>query len=502
MITLDQALTDKKLLGAALGPIESWATWSAVLRAAFGQPLNKNDRKLFRSVAGDRKPPKDRVSELWAVAGRRSGKSRMAAAVATYIATFIDHRNRLAPGETGYVLSLSPSVAQAQLVFQYALAFLQSSPILKGKIESITRTEIRLRGNIVIAVHPNSFRTVRGRTLLAAIFDESAYWRDETSASPDVEVYRAVLPSLATTAGMLVGISSPYRRTGLLFAKHRDHYGKDGDVLVVQAASRTLNPTLSEAVIARAKATDPEGSVAEWEGNFREDLSGLLSDALIDAAIDLSRPLELPRRSGNQYHAFLDSSGGRHDHYTLCIAHREDEETNGKFVADLITGRKPPFDPHVVTQEFVGIAKAYGCNQITGDAYSGEWLAKSVEEAGARYVTADLPKSALYLEALPLFSRNAVNLPNHPILVRELRLLERRVHRSGKDSVDHPSGGSDDYANAVVGAMRASTVDNLAYDETLNWVSGGDEDEPERDEIGVSSAYWRRYQTHMMRQQQ
>src|SRR5262249_3043792 len=43
----------------------------------------------------------------------------------------------------------------------------------------------------------NSFRTIRGRTLLTAVFDESAFWRSDESASPDTEVYRAILPSLS-----------------------------------------------------------------------------------------------------------------------------------------------------------------------------------------------------------------------------------------------------------------------------------------------------------------
>jgi len=34
-----------------------------------------------------------------------------------------------------------------------------------------------------------------------------------------------------------------------------------------------------------------------------------------------------------------------------------------------------------------------------------------------------------------------------------LRLLERRTHRSGKDTVDHGVNGSDDYANALCGSM-------------------------------------------------
>ena len=33
----------------------------------------------------------------------------------------------------------------------------------------------------------------------------------------------------------------------------------------------------------------------------------------------------------------------------------------------------------------------------------------------------------------------------------ELRLLERRTHRSGKDTVEHPRNGHDDHANVVCG---------------------------------------------------
>jgi hypothetical protein len=66
----------------------------------------------------------------------------------------------------------------------------------------------------------------------------------------------------------------------------------------------------------------------------------------------------------------------------------------------------------------------------------------------------NLSKSEIYLECAPLFARGLVRLPNHPKLLRELRLLERRVHRSGKDSVDHGRNGHDDHANAVCGVLQ------------------------------------------------
>ena len=52
-----------------------------------------------------------------------------------------------------------------------------------------------------------------------------------------------------------------------------------------------------------------------------------------------------------------------------------------------------------------------------------------------------------------MWARNAVSIPNHPKLIRELRLLERRTSRIGRDAVDHGRNGSDDYANSVVGVL-------------------------------------------------
>ena len=213
---IEDALGSDKLLGAALGDIETWSVWVAVLKATFAIKLTAKEREVFASVAGDREPPTAPVSELWAVAGRRSGKSRMAAALAVFIALFQDHSAKLAKGEQGFILTIAPTQKQARLVFDYARAFIELSPIMAKQIDRILADEIRLVGGITIGIHPCSFRSIRGRTLLGCVFDESAYWRDESSAVPDMEVYRSVLPALASTGGALVGISSPYRKVGLL----------------------------------------------------------------------------------------------------------------------------------------------------------------------------------------------------------------------------------------------------------------------------------------------
>lgn len=451
-VAISDALTDANLLGAALGDGSTFLTWLAVLKAAEGLRLSRAERRVFDAIAGGRNPPRAKVREFWAIVGRRGGKSRIAAALAVFEAAFVDHSAKLAPGEIGFVLVLAASKSQAGVVFNYCLGFLQSSPVLAGMVESVTQDEIRLRGGIVIGTHPNSYRTVRGRTLLACIFDEVAYWRDESSAAPDVETYRAILPALATTGGPLIGISSPYRQTGLLHAKHRDHFGKSSpDILVVRGGTEAFNPTIDRNMIARARIDDPTAAAAEWDGAFRVDISQFLDDASIDGAIDHDRPIELPPRAEHTYHAFADASAGRHDAFTICIGHREAD----RFVADVVRGRKPPFDPATVAKSYAELAREYRCEQVVGDNYSGEWVSQAFRSSGMEYRRSDMPKSALYLEALPYFMRGAVAMPDIHQLARELRLLERRTARSGKDSVDHGTGGSDDFANALCGAMRA-----------------------------------------------
>jgi hypothetical protein len=386
----------------------------------------------------------------------------MAALIAVYLALFGTYR--LARGEKPMLLVLASSQEQAKVVFAYAKAFLIGSPVLQQEIENITRFEIQLKNGVTIAVHSNSFRTVRGRTLIACVMDECAFWRDETSAMPDIETYRAVLPSLATTDGMLLGISTPYRKLGLLHAKYRDHFAhNDHEVLVVRGVTQQFNPTLSGRTIAAQRQADPTAAASEWDAEFRTDIASFLDDELIESAVEHGRPLELPPGSNGYYRAFCDASGGAgHDSYTVAVGHKGGEH----FVIDLVRGTVGKVDPDAVTKLYAALLKEYRISTVFGDAYAAQWVAGAWQNTGIAYVKSDIPKSQIYLECIPLFTRGLVRLPNHPRLLRELRMLERHTHRSGRDTVDHPRNGKDDHANAVCGVLRGLS-NYLGYDETF-----------------------------------
>jgi hypothetical protein len=434
-------------LGAGIGDLASWRTWLAVLKGAYGRPLDAGERALFEAVAGDRSVPDRKVRELVAVVSRRAGKGRIGAAIAVHAAALSSYA--LAPGETGVVACISPTVRQARIVSDYCRGYLEASPVLAAEVSEVTADEIRLRNGNVITTLASDYRSLRGRTLLAAVIDEAAFLRSDTSSTPDTETVRALRPGLATVGGMLVVLSSPYRRSGYLFERHRDCFGRDDDdVLVVSGPSRAFNPLLDQALIAADLASDPEAARAEWLGEWRSDLAAFLSDELVDAAIVHGRPLELPPRMGVSYRAFVDASAGRHDAFCIAIAHRDGE----RIVIDVCRGRKPPFDPASVAAEYAKLAREYRCS-VVGDNYAGEWVSQAFRSAGVEYRRADRPKSELYLEGLSGFTRGLVELPDMPALSRELRLLERRTARSGRDTVDHGPSGSDDHANVVFGAL-------------------------------------------------
>ena len=281
------------------------------------------------------------------------------------------------------------------------------------------------------------------------IFDEVAFWRDELSASPDIETYRAVIPALATTGGMLIGISSPYAQRGLLYTKHQTHYGQEGDdVLVIPAESRLLNPTLDEAVINAARVADPESAAAEWFAEFRGDLSTFIARSVIEHCVESGQTERWAVR-GQGYTAFADPSGGQHDSFTLAIGHKEGDLA----VLDAVREWKAPFSPTDVVEEAARFLKEFNITRVWGDKYASGWVESAFGNLGIRYAHCDKNKSRLYLEALPLLTSHKVSLLDDPRLVNQIAQLERRTVRSGRDSVDHPPGAMDDLANAALGCL-------------------------------------------------
>src|SRR5262245_14264523 len=370
-MTILEALTDPALFGP-LFQGEGWEAWRVFLAAVFGLPMSEAQATLYRRHTGRETLPTAPASEVWCIAGRRAGKSRMAALLAVYVAAFRHYRTHLAPGEKATVAVIAADRAQARVCFRSIPGLLDAVPMLSRMVERRTQSAVELVGNVVIEVHTSSYRTTRGYSFAAVIADEAAFWRDETSASPDVEVLTAVRPGLATIPGaLLVCISSPYSRRGALWQAFKDHFGKDGDpVLVWQASTLAMNPTVPEMVVQNALAADPSAAAAEYLAQFRSDLEQFLSREILEACTVPGR-FGLPPASSLSYEAFTDPSGGSQDSFTLAIAHGEDRGDQRIAVLDQLSERRPPFSPDAVVAEYAETLKAYSLTTVRSDKYAG-----------------------------------------------------------------------------------------------------------------------------------
>ncbi len=468
LITMREALESASYFGMLLAG-DSWRAWRVLLVAIVGEELTEDERETFKALTGRDSEPLAPVEEFWAIVGRRGGKTRATAILAAYLGACVDHRGSLAPGERGVIPLLAASVQQAASAFAFVEGVFAVAPNLKDLVDGATSDTLSLTTGIDISVRPASFRTIRGITAVAAIADEIAFWRSDDSANPDKEILKALRPSLATTGGPLIAISSPHAKRGELYGTFKRHFGSTGHplILVAKAPSRTMNPTLSQRVIDRATEEDPEAASAEYGAEFRGDLEIFVSREMMEACISRGVTVRAPLNGVGRF-GFVDPSGGSNNSMTMAVAHREGE----KIVLDCVAERKAPFSPDSVVAEFAETLKSYRVATVRSDRYAGEWPKERFSVHGITCLPAEMNRSELYLAFLPLLNSGRLDLLDHPRMVSQFVGLERRTSRAGKDSVDHPPGWHDDVANAVAGvcALAAGQPGPMAIsDELLQW---------------------------------
>jgi hypothetical protein len=450
---LHECMTDPEFFGSTFaGPtFEAWRTVAKILE---GRPLCADELALYALVTGRKVAPAGPFTEAYLIKPRRAGGTLFAAAVGLH-AALGDYRDKLGPGEMATVALIASDRKQARQLMNYVKGLVAASSRIAPEVNGETLQSISFEHRVTLEVHTTSFRSTRGYSFACVVLDELAYFRDDLSANPDVELVRAVRPALSNLRGRLLGLSSPHARRGHLWEMHRQYYGVEGaDVLVIQAQEPSiLNPTIDPNIIARAMAEDPEAARSEWYGQFRSDVSQFLPDALIDAAVIANR-VELPHSLAHGYVAFVDVSGGVSDASALGIAHKEPGSRRENVVLDQLIVAKAPHSPHEVVARFAAVLQRFGIRTVVGDHYGANWVSDAFKHVGVRYEVSELDKSAIYAEVSPFFAGERVELLDDKRLITELRLLERRPRAGGRaDSINHPPRAHDDCANAACGAL-------------------------------------------------
>jgi hypothetical protein len=455
-------LDDPDLLGSAVDGA-SWAAMKSLAIAAFGEELTPAEREIFTALTQREREPLTRVRRFVVIAGRRGGKSYISACCAVYLACLCDHSENLNIGEKGVVLCIAENVQQAKVVFDYCVGIAEASPVISKEIVQVKKQSIVFANGIEISVRAASSRGLRGLTLVGCVADEVASWYRSSGPDADKEIMTAITPALMTTRGMLIVISTPRPRAGVLWRLYAKDFGPDGapDTLVAQGSTLQFNPTIDPAEIAAEIADDPTENTAEYLAIFRSDLESFMQREVIEALVAPNRAmLPFQTRFEGEYVAFCDPSAGRSDEMTLCIGHverrtRPDGDEDFVCVLDYLRGAVA-FSPDALVAEFCETIKGYGLQEVHGDNYAAAFAQELFNRNGVTYRLSELNKSQIYSQIIPVLnSPGRVELLDDRKCIDQFVMLERRVGRgTGRDSIDHPPGAHDDRSNAAAGALQ------------------------------------------------
>jgi hypothetical protein len=128
-VTIVNALGDRNLFGAlpAFRDLETWSAWRAFLASVYGLPMTEAELATFRAHTARPAPRPGGYSEAVAIVGRQSGKTRLAAAIATFEAISAERE----PGSELFAVL----VAQDQRAAQDEL------PVRIGAVRGVGHTE-------------------------------------------------------------------------------------------------------------------------------------------------------------------------------------------------------------------------------------------------------------------------------------------------------------------------------------------------------------------------
>jgi hypothetical protein len=127
-LSIIDAIDDPDLFGGMFADA-SWEPWRAFLAALQALPMSEEHLALYRRHTGRAESPTKPVRYAELVVGRRGGKSRILALIATYLATVMDHRPYVVPGEVPVVAIIARDRDQAKVIKRYISGFIRAIPL-------------------------------------------------------------------------------------------------------------------------------------------------------------------------------------------------------------------------------------------------------------------------------------------------------------------------------------------------------------------------------------
>jgi hypothetical protein len=296
-------------------------------------------------------------------------------------------------------------------------------------------------------------------------FDESAWFRESKDFVANLpDLLEAVRPTLITTSGKLIMLSSPGAKEGPIFDIWQAR-NENPDIFCFKAPSAVLNPSISSAALAKERKHGEAYFRREFLAEFVEAQNPFLPTAALEAAIVRGKIEFQPEPSDFATVAGIDLADKKDD-CALCVS--TVREIAGKRKVVVLIGKtwKPSRDGHVVPrvlEEMGALCKAFNVGQAKGDQKSmstAEYILGRYGVSFVRTVTDGQGSEVMYRTFLGALNNGDIVLPENEELLSQLRRLEERTGDGGRFRVAGRRNSKDDLAVATV-LSASMAVENL-----------------------------------------
>ncbi len=477
--------------------------------------------------------------ELVLVIGRRSGKSMLSSLISAYelyklIARgFPQHYYGMLQSSEIRVLCIANDKAQAEIVYSEIANHVQFVDYFRSSQNRATATFMKFRtesdsqrfpkdkskSTISATFRSSDSGSIRGRAVITCILDEFAFFINDGKSS-DEKVYRAINPALkqfspkdptdrrkpiGPSDGRMICISSPNSREGLfykLYELSKTRSVAASQMLMIQAPTWEVNPTIDETDYEVERAKDPRGFETEYGANFSDRVRGWIENAkdLTDSVVKDLIPLQrgAPREPffcGLDFGLADDGTAVSLSHivdgriqlgyHEIWYPKRPWAEVNPHLIAPLVPyaytlADQARLDVDQIYAWLVALSKRFYISQGVFDEWAGIIFEQALHKRGLtqfemrKFSTAD--SSNMYAELKMLLYTNQFGIYDYPRpktgedadmsglshSPHIAELLELQATSGGKNIVivskPNIEGKKDDFSDSLVRSVHLATT--------------------------------------------
>ena len=285
-----------------------------------------------------------KFNELIFVAGRRSGKSNIAACISAYELYKLVKRGDpsayygVPPDSNVDITIVAPTDDQAGIAFDMTTSKVFNCAYLQNRCVNNTLTYFNIqtdadKNNTLRKRHAAlsvltggcSSNSLRGRNNILITLDEMAFFIDNSGRFSGGEIYKALKPSTASFKGdgKVICISSPYAKYGAFYERYVESVNEKDYTLMFQMYSALVNPEIDPAFLREGRRRNKIAFSCEYGGQFSDSITAWIEEEdKFRACINIGRNKPDRGEVGVDYFMGLDL-GLKNDGTAIAICHRE-----------------------------------------------------------------------------------------------------------------------------------------------------------------------------------